>query len=138
MNHSELLTGKLVTEYKTIKAMISIYCRDHHQPGIKGALCAECTRLLDYAATKLDRCPYGEAKPVCNKCPIHCYKPEPKAEIKAVMRYAGPKMLLPHPILSVRHLLHARQEAPDKPAPNQSNRYKRLHGQKQGFGNQKT
>jgi hypothetical protein len=32
--------------------------------------------------------------------------------IKLVMRYAGPRMLLRHPILTIRHLLDARRPAP--------------------------
>ncbi|PWI32180.1 nitrous oxide-stimulated promoter family protein [Vibrio albus] len=126
----KLLTKKLIAEYKTIQAMITIYCRDHHQSEKKGSLCSHCAELFSYAVTKLDRCPYGEEKPVCNKCPIHCYKPEPKEEIKKVMRYAGPRMLLPHPVLSVRHLIHARQAVPEKPKPNMSNRYQRMQSMK--------
>ncbi|MEI8597876.1 nitrous oxide-stimulated promoter family protein [Vibrio sp. M60_M31a] len=73
---SDILLGKLATEFKTVKAMVEVYCRANH--GSKGELCTECRDLLDYAEIRLDRCPYGENKPTCNKCPIHCYKPEPK------------------------------------------------------------
>lgn len=95
---------------------------DHH--GTKDALCSECRELLEYAEVRLDRCPYGEEKPTCNKCPIHCYKPEPKEQMRLVMRYSGPRMLLKHPILAVRHLLHEKREVPEKPAANASNRHK--------------
>lgn len=121
--HSNILTGKLLTEHKTVCAMMYIYCRDHH--GSREELCEECKELLAYAEVRLDRCPYGQIKPTCNKCPIHCYKPEPKAAMKAVMRYAGPRMLLPHPILSIRHLILERKAVPDKPPRNESNRSKR-------------
>lgn len=122
---SSILQGELLTEFKTVCAMIAIYCRDHHKTN--GVLCVECQALRDYAETKLDRCPYGEMKPTCNRCPIHCYKPEPKQQMKLVMRYAGPRMLLPHPLLSIRHLLHERKAVPDKPEPNASNRFQRLN-----------
>ncbi|PJC87457.1 hypothetical protein CSW98_06065 [Vibrio sp. HA2012] len=125
MNDSKLLTGKLAIEYKTLKAMVQIYCKDTHNSARQ--LCPECDNLLSYAVTKLDRCPYGEEKPACNRCPIHCYKPEQKEKMRMVMRYSGPKMLLPHPILAVRHLLHARQSVPEKPKPNMSNRYRRMY-----------
>lgn len=74
--------------------------------------------------------PYGEEKPTCNKCPIHCYKPEPKEQMRLVMRYSGPRMLLKHPILAVRHLLHEKREVPEKPAANASNRHKRINAER--------
>ncbi|MFA0087411.1 nitrous oxide-stimulated promoter family protein [Vibrio sp. 10N.261.51.F12] len=119
---SILLSDELATEFKTVQAMVAIYCRDHHQ---SGGLCESCQALLDYAEMRLDRCPYGQTKPTCNKCPIHCYKPEPKSQMQVVMRYAGPRMLLPHPILSIRHLLHERRAVPVKPPNGLSNRAKR-------------
>ncbi|USD68068.1 nitrous oxide-stimulated promoter family protein [Vibrio sp. SCSIO 43136] len=119
----EILKGALAIEFKTVDAMVSIYCRDHH--GTVDGQCDQCKELLEYAHTKLDRCPYGESKPACNKCPIHCYKPEPKEQMRLVMRYSGPRMLLPHPILSIRHLIKERKAVPSKPAAHQSNRAKR-------------
>lgn len=120
---SDILTGELLTEFNTVRYMVEIYCKAHHGQ-IKG-VCQECADLLDYAETRLDRCPYGQDKPTCNKCPIHCYKPEPKEQMRLVMRYSGPRMLLPHPILAIRHLLHERREVPAKPAANASNRHQR-------------
>ncbi len=119
---SDILLGKLATEFKTVKAMVEVYCRAHHG---SSELCSECCDLLEYAEMRLDRCPYGEDKPTCNKCPIHCYKPEPKEQMRLVMRYSGPRMLLKHPILAIRHLLHEKREVPEKPGTNVSNRYKR-------------
>lgn len=121
---SNILTGELLTEFKTVSAMVHIYCRDHHKS--TSSLCDECQDLLNYAETKLDRCPYGQKKPTCNKCPIHCYKPAQKQQMKLVMRYAGPRMLIPHPLLSIRHLLHERKTVPDKPQANASNRHQRM------------
>ncbi len=125
---SDILLGKLATEFKTVKAMVEVYCHDHH--GTRDALCSECRELLDYTEVRLDRCPYGEEKPTCNKCPIHCYKPEPKEQMRLVMRYSGPRMLLKHPILAVRHLLHEKREVPEKPAANASNRHKRINAER--------
>ncbi len=127
---SDILLGKLATEFKTVKAMVEVYCTDHH--GTKGELCAECRELLEYAEVRLDRCPYGEDKPTCNKCPIHCYKPEPKEQMRLVMRYSGPRMLFKHPILAIRHLMHEKREVPDKPAANASNRHKRMSAEREG------
>jgi hypothetical protein len=119
---SNLLQGGLLIEFRTVNAMMAIYCRDHHS---SDGLCDDCQSLLSYAETKLDRCPYGQNKPTCNRCPIHCYKPEPKEQMRLVMRYSGPRMLLPHPILAIRHLIHERKSVPSKPLPNSSNRHQR-------------
>lgn len=124
---SDILQGKLRTEFKTVSAMVAIYCHAHHGT-IKG-LCQQCKTLLDYAETRLDRCPYGQDKPTCNQCPIHCYKPEPKEQMRQVMRFSGPRMLLPHPILAIRHLIHEKKPVPDKPKPNASNRHLRKKSQ---------
>jgi len=94
---------RIAREKRTIRAMVSIYCRAHHPAADR--LCDECGELLDYAFCRLDRCPYAAKKPACTDCPIHCYKPAMKEQVKAVMRYAGPRMLLQHPILALRHWL---------------------------------
>jgi predicted amidophosphoribosyltransferase len=83
--------------------MIRLYCRGQH--GHREGLCPACGELLAYAEARLDACPYGEAKTTCARCPVHCYKPEMRERIRAVMRYAGPRMLWHHPLLAVLHLL---------------------------------
>ena len=98
-------------EKKTIVAMFQIYCRHHH--ATKGELCAQCTELHDYAMGRLDRCPFGVDKPTCANCHIHCYKPEMRDRVRQVMRYAGPRMLLRHPILAILHRLDGRKRASD-------------------------
>ncbi|MBD1569693.1 MULTISPECIES: nitrous oxide-stimulated promoter family protein [Aliivibrio] len=123
MKSSDILLGKLNTEFKTVSAMIEIYCKKNHH---SETLCEECQQLMDYAEVRLDRCPYGENKPTCNTCPIHCYKPEPKEQMRLVMRFSGPRMLLHHPILAIRHLLSEKRTVVDKPQPNASNRHIRL------------
>jgi len=101
-------------EEKTIRAMIAIYCEDHHQT--RGELCPDCTALFEYAQARLNKCPWGENKPVCAKCTIHCYRPAMREEVRKVMRYAGPKMLLRHPVLAIDHLLRERKPVPERPA----------------------
>jgi len=41
----------------------------------------------------------------CKKCPIHCYKPDMRVKMRAVMRWAGPRMVLYHPIEAIKHLI---------------------------------
>lgn len=92
---------RIARERRTIRAMVGIYCRAHH--GTRGPLCTECQELFDYATARLARCPFGAQKTVCAKCPVHCYKPDMRTRIRAVMRFAGPRMLWRHPILALRH-----------------------------------
>jgi len=89
-------------EQETIRAMLEIYCRGHHtgEP-----LCPECRELMAYALERVRHCPLGEQRTTCGKCPIHCYKPRMREQIRAVMAYAGPRMFKEHPRLAARHLL---------------------------------
>jgi predicted amidophosphoribosyltransferase len=87
-------------EKRTIRQMIAIYCSGTHHPA--GTLCDACRDLLAYAERRLDRCPHGE-KPACKDCAVHCYEPEKRQAIREVMRYAGPRMLLHHPLAALAH-----------------------------------
>jgi len=95
--------SKMELESRTAEAMIEIFC--HEQHGSKQGLCPECRELLDYVVQRLEKCPFQENKPKCAECPVHCYKPDMKKKIKAVMKYAGPRMLYRHPLLSGAHYL---------------------------------
>ena len=98
---------------RTIDAMIGIYCRDHH--GTTEAPCGECRQLRDYALRRLEVCPFGEHKPVCNRCEVHCYSVPMRERVRAVMRYAGPRMPLRHPWLALLHLLDKLRHVPVLP-----------------------
>lgn len=89
---------------------MQIYCRDQHGGG--DPLCADCQALLTYAKQRLDNCPFSEQKPACNHCEVHCYSAVQRERVKAVMRYAGPRMLLRHPVLAISHLLDTRRPVP--------------------------
>ena len=95
---------RIEQEKKTVRQMVEIYCYGKKHSSSKG-LCEECSALLDYACKRLDHCKFGEQKPTCKICPVHCYKPEMKAKIREVMRYAGPRMIWYHPLTAIRHLL---------------------------------
>jgi len=99
-------------ERRTIEAMVQLYCRDHHDT--TDQLCGECSELMEYADKRLEKCPYQEDKPTCTKCPIHCYKPDRRAQVKAVMRYSGPRMMLKHPIFALRHWIDGFKKAPPR------------------------
>lgn len=88
--------------------MIAIYCRGNHAAG-DNRLCPDCSELLDYATQRLQSCPFGNDKSFCSNCTAHCYRPKYRQQIKAVMRYAGPRLLFIHPIVATRHLIESRQ-----------------------------
>ena len=104
------LTNRLDRESRTVAAMVRLYCRDHH--GRDRALCEDCSRLMAYADSRLEKCPFEEGKPTCADCTIHCYRAEMREEVRVVMRYAGPRMTLRHPILAFLHLFDSRRKAP--------------------------
>jgi len=88
-------------EFSTLAAMTTLYCRAFHACEIRP--CAECEEFLEYARARVEHCPFGDEKPACNDCPVHCYKPERREHARTVMRYAGPKMLTRHPLMTVLH-----------------------------------
>ncbi len=107
---NDLARGRLAREMSTLSAMVRIHCRDHHHPG--EGLCPECREFLDYARVRLERCRFGGDKPTCAKCPVHCYQYERREQARVVMRYAGPRMMWEHPIMSLRHWLDGFRKAP--------------------------
>jgi hypothetical protein len=104
---------RMVREWKTVEAMIGIYCRGQH--GAADELCEECQAVAEYARQRLLRCPFQEEKPTCANCVVHCYKPAMREEIRAVMRYAGPRMLTRHPVLAILHLVDGRRKGTARP-----------------------
>ena len=114
----------LARELLTIGKMVDIYCRDHHGGD---ALCESCREFMDYAEVRLEKCPYGEDKPTCANCPIHCYKADRREQARAIMRYAGPRMLLRHPILAIAHKLDGLRRALH---PRELTREERLRSRK--------
>lgn len=104
---------RLARELETMHAMVRIYCRDHH--GRNPDLCDECQELMTYATRRLDRCVFGDDKPTCANCKVHCYNSTMREQVRIVMRYAGPRMISRHPILAIRHILDGKRPAPDLP-----------------------
>src|SRR3989304_5041418 len=73
---------EIAREKRTIRAMVEIYCRAHHDPN-------------------------GGDKTNCAQCSAHCYKPAMRVRVKEIMRFAGPRMACRHPILALRHQLRS-------------------------------
>lgn len=101
------IQAKREREKEVVSLMISLYCRKNH--GGK-TLCPDCAELERYARTRSDRCPFMETKTFCANCKVHCYKPEMREKIREVMRFSGPRMLLYHPVMVIRHGIESRKE----------------------------
>lgn len=95
--------SRIAYEKKTVELMIRLYCRKKEK---NKTLCPQCAELLKYAHARLDHCPFGEEKNACKQCTVHCYKPAMREQMKRVMRFSGPRMLLYAPWQAIRHLLN--------------------------------
>jgi hypothetical protein len=102
-NQAFYTRSRLYREKETIHKMIALYCRKKHQ--LNEGLCEDCQHMMNYADQRLSHCPFGESKPVCSKCKVHCYQPNYREQIKSVMRFSGPRMLLYHPGFLISHYL---------------------------------
>ena len=94
-------------EKQLVSQMIILYCKKQH--GGK-SLCSDCAALDAYARQRSDRCPFMETKTFCSNCKVHCYKPEMREKIRAVMRFSGPWMLFHHPVIAIRHMIETKKE----------------------------
>lgn len=101
------ITSKREREKQLVSQMIALYCKRTH--GGKG-LCSDCAALDAYARQRSDKCPFMETKTFCSNCKVHCYKPEMREKIRAVMRFSGPRMIFYHPIVAVRHVIETKRE----------------------------
>ncbi|MFA6807949.1 MAG: nitrous oxide-stimulated promoter family protein [Eubacteriales bacterium] len=101
-------TNRRIREKTTVEKMINIYCKKNHST--HNVRCHDCEELYQYSIGKIEKCIFGENKPVCSKCKINCYKPDMREAIKKVMRFSGPKMLFKHPILTLYHLIDSKKQ----------------------------
>ncbi|MBK5931169.1 hypothetical protein CCR82_11690 [Halochromatium salexigens] len=93
-------------EKRAIAAMCALYCRAHHAGSAEAArLCGACEDLLRYAHQRLDQCVFGELKQPCDQCATDCYSKTQRPRLRAVMRYAEPRLRWRHPLLSLLRLI---------------------------------
>ena len=57
--------SRIEKEKQTVEQMIRLYCRKKEG---NGTLCPQCRELLEYAQTRLSRCPFGDGKSTCRIC----------------------------------------------------------------------
>jgi len=102
------ISKKREREKEVVSLMIRLYCKKNHKT--KEGLCEACVNLDSYAKLRSDKCPFMETKTFCSNCKVHCYKPEMREKIREVMRFYGPRMILYHPVLAVRHVIESKKE----------------------------
>ena len=96
---------KRKNEIRSVTQMIEYFCQKKHKESYNNELCDECKSLSDYARSRTERCPFMESKTFCNNCKVHCYSPEMRKRIKEVMRFSGPRMMIYHPVMCIRHAI---------------------------------
>ena len=106
-NNMNKVEKKRQKEQYIVEEMIRLYCRKNHLEEERQGrqMCPVCQELSDYAKLRSQKCPFMEQKTFCANCKVHCYKPEKREQIRQVMRFSGPRMLLHHPILAIWHLI---------------------------------
>ena len=103
------LTRRELKDLKILAWFTSVYCQAHHAeprtpldvadpelrllPLHKYRVCANCVGLLAYAFERRLRCPL-EDKPSCKHCPVHCFKPGHREQVRAIMRFSGRHLIL--------------------------------------------
>ncbi|OFW61862.1 MAG: hypothetical protein A2133_02615 [Actinobacteria bacterium RBG_16_64_13] len=120
-DRATLQSRRLLREQDTIEVMIRMYCRSNHRETVTAAktggaesLCERCAALLEYSRGRVRACRFGDEKPICANCTVHCFRTEMREQTRVVMRYSGPRMTLRHPYLAIRHLLDRRQPCPSR------------------------
>jgi hypothetical protein len=93
--------GKIERDKATVRLMVELYCIHHLTCNV---VPEEYKELADYACDRLEHCKYGDAKPACKNCPIHCYAPQQRQRIREIMRWSGPRMIIYSPKALMRHL----------------------------------
>lgn len=102
----EKLDQKKSRDIKVLANFVTIFCRENHRTEVKDIfravddrlvvvlgnesrlLCENCCKLLNHGIAKLLLCPY-DPKPMCKKCPTHCYAPGYRERVREVMKFSG-------------------------------------------------
>jgi hypothetical protein len=112
---------QLENDLRVLVRFIRLYCDHRHADaartpfalqGFDGralgrravVLCHPCRKLLAHALVKRARCPL-DPKPACKHCPVHCYHPTYRQNIREVMRYSGRRLVLSGRLDLLYHLL---------------------------------
>ena len=107
---SSRIKRKRQKEIMLVSQMIKLYCHKNHTNQNGKELCDECQELIEYACERSEKCRFMKNKTFCSNCRIQCYSPEMKKRIQKVMRYSGPRIIIYHPLLCLRHVITGAKE----------------------------
>ena len=62
--------------------------------------------LIMKAFSHTDRCPHSFFKTFCHQCPTTCYKLTDLERIEPIMKYAGRKIMIKHPIMGLKFVIN--------------------------------
>jgi hypothetical protein len=98
--------NRIAREKKVISLMIDMYCRRYHHDRKD---CMYCKELREFAFMRIDKCRFKDDKPNCNDCKVHCFGKEKREQVREVMRFAGPRMMMRHPYYALLHIMRKRK-----------------------------
>ena len=96
------IKNNMPKEKENLKKTFGVYCNKHHNTK-SGKLCPKCTALLATVMTKMNRCPYGITKPICDRCEIQCFGTKQTKEFMEIMTSSTRGMFFKHPIMTIKH-----------------------------------
>ena len=103
-NQQQEIKNNTPKEKENMRKSFAVYCNANH--GTKdNKLCAKCNAVLMRIMQKYQRCPYGIAKPICDKCEIMCFGEKDNKTFMDMMSGSRKKMLMKHPVMTVKHKL---------------------------------
>ena len=109
----EQIAAKRHKEQYVVTQMVQLYCKKKHKDLYDRkteTMCPECRELADYAVARSEHCPFMEHKTFCANCTVHCYRPDMRERIRAVMRFSGPRILFYHPKMACWHVITGKRE----------------------------
>ena len=89
-------------ERENIRKSFGKYCNDKHGTS-DGKLCPKCTALLTTVMLKIQRCPYGIGKPVCDSCETPCFGEDATNTFLDIMKSSRKQMFFSHPLMTIKH-----------------------------------
>ena len=90
-----------------IRKTFAVYCQSHHKPTGGKTLCPKCTAVLATVMLKINRCPYGITKLICERCEIPCFGKKQTEEFREIMSSSQRRMFFKHPIMTVKHKIQS-------------------------------
>lgn len=93
----------------TLLGLFKIYCAHEHADKAEGiendSLCPSCRVSLDYSLERTLTCKLKGSGQLCSSCPVHCFEPDQRENIRKIMRFSGPRLIWKSPLLAIRYVL---------------------------------